>query len=781
MALPVIALAWLFGMASVGVWGGPAWVAGATLFALAPLGWRLAGRYGAWVMAAAAVAALVGGWLYEATIERDLPPLAAVVGQSVILEGVVASEPDPGLTTVGYRINVERVTSGGETRPTDGDVLVRLNQYARYLPGDRLRVAGDLEAPPERLDDGFRYREYLLRKGVVGTMLFPRVERAGPPTASVKRWSTALRLRLERSLQRSLPEPEASLAAGVAFGRDDSLSPQVANDFRRSGLAHLTAVSGSNVALVAALAFLLFVPLVGRYWATLPAGLLIVAYLAAAGFSPSVVRSAIMALVLLGGLWLGRPRSGLDGLGAAAIAMTAFTPGVASDVGFQLSLAATAGLMVFEPWIRFATGRALNAVRLDSVVPPFAVQAFALTTSATIATLPIVAHTFGRVSVIGVAANVVASPLFALAFVLSGVAAFAGVVHPSLGWVAGLFAFYPLWGLVRVAELSAAVPGAAVNTPGVGSGAAMAWGAAYVAGGWLAYRRFAPVLRRPRPVARARLVRRGALSLAGGGCAAVVLGISFLPLDGPGRLEVEMLDIGQGDAILIRTPGGRNVLVDGGPSGIGLARQLGAALPHWDKRLDLVILTHPQDDHIGGLPGALARFDVGTVLTAGDANDTANYRAFRERAGAARTLVAGETFSVGDVHFEVLWPARDYEGTALNNRSLVLRMTYGATTFLLTGDIEAPVQRTLMAEQGAALRADVLKAPHHGSKTSTPEFFAAVKPSLALISAGAGNRFGHPAAETLDSLQASHVFRTDQDGRVIIRSDGRRITWEARR
>ena len=782
MELPIIALAWLFGFASVDVWGSSPWLAGASVLALAPIGGRVTGRHGAVLVGVAAVTALVGGWWFERSLDQPDLRLTAHLGQTVTLEGVIDSEPDPGLTTVSYRLRVEHLTAGGASQPIDGAIIVRLNQYARYLPGDRLRVTGELEAPPEVLYEDFRYRDFLLSKGVTATMLFPRVEANGPPAQSLARWSTSLRLRLERSLQRSLPEPEASLAAGVAFGRDDGLSRELAEDFRRSGLAHLTAVSGSNVSLVAALAFLLFVPLVGRFWATVPAALLIFGYLGAAGFSASVVRASIMALIFLAGLRAGRPQSGLAGLALAAILMTAWEPLAATDVGFQLSLAATAGLMVLAPWVRFGVLWALARLRLETLVQDVVVSAFAFTTSATVATLPIVAYTFGRVSLIGLAANLVAEPIFAVAFALSGFTAFGGLLHDDLGWALGLLAYYPLRALVRLAEVSSSVPGAAAGTPGLDGSWLMAWAGGYLTVGWLSYRRFAPRIATVRPRRAVKLARRGVLTLAAGGSFAVVLTGTFLPMEGPGRLEMHVLDVGQGDAILLRTPGGRNILIDGGPSGVGLARELGRALPHWNRQLDLVVLTHPQEDHVAGLPAALDRYRVGAVLTSGAVNDTVAYREFSGRSAGARVVRGGDQFRLGDVRFEVLWPLRDNTGAAsLNNRSLVLRVTYGATTFLLTGDIEAAAQAALFSTDSAALRADVLKVPHHGSKSSAPDFFAAVAPSLAVIPVGEGNRFGHPADETLEALAGVRLLRTDTDGRVTIRSDGRKITWETRR
>jgi competence protein ComEC len=231
--------------------------------------------------------------------------------------------------------------------------------------------------------------------------------------------------------------------------------------------------------------------------------------------------------------------------------------------------------------------------------------------------------------------------------------------------------------------------------------------------------------------------------------------------------------VGQGDAILITTPAGERLLVDGGPSGIELARELGETMPHWARDIDAVFLTHPQQDHLGGLPGLFERFDVEHVYESGAANTTEAYAAYQERAPGRVTLVAGESLSFDGVRIDVLWPPAGYASSSLNNHSLVLRLTYGETTILLTGDIEGSPQRELLATTDVAT--DVLKVPHHGSATSDPGFLASAAGEIAIISAGEGNPFGHPRDEVLEALAGVPVLRTDLHGRVTVRSDGERV------
>ena len=543
-----------------------------------------------------------GGWRFEAWADAPLPDLAHSVGGVIVIEGHVDSEPDPGLTTTRYYVSAETVAKDGESRRTEGRVLVTLGQVRALELGAPVRVSGSLDEPAEL--EAFDYRAFLARRGVVGTMLFPQVV----VTGDAPRWKLAataagVRQDLERALARSLPEPEASLAAGIVMGRDANMPPDLTDAFRETGLAHFVAVSGSNIALVTAIAFLLFTPIVGRNWATVPAGASLAAYVLVAGGSDTVVRAGIMAAILLLGYWLGRPQSSLAALGAAALAMTAVQPGVAAEVGFQLSVAATAGLIVFAPWIRYGLVWAISHARLASFVPSALVDVASLSLAAWVATLPLIWVTFGRISLVGPLLNIPTVPLFAVAFWLSGAAAAAGAVWEPAGWAIGLTAYYPLAFIIWMAEAGASVPHAAIDVPGHGADAALT---AYVLLGaiaWPAYRYLVPEAppARPSPAAAAGL-RRAVLAAASCAVLAAIFAVSIAPLRGPGSLEVTVLDVGQGDAILITTPGGEHVVVDGGPSGIALARELGTVLPHCERTVAAVVLTHPQADHVGGLP-----------------------------------------------------------------------------------------------------------------------------------------------------------------------------------
>ncbi|MFH1170888.1 MAG: ComEC/Rec2 family competence protein [Candidatus Vogelbacteria bacterium] len=250
-----------------------------------------------------------------------------------------------------------------------------------------------------------------------------------------------------------------------------------------------------------------------------------------------------------------------------------------------------------------------------------------------------------------------------------------------------------------------------------------------------------------------------------------------------GILTVAFLDIGQGDAIYIEAPNGNQILVDGG-SGRQIFRALGEVMPFYDRSLDVVIATHPDADHIGGLPFVLDRFVVGAVLEPGVSSDTNVSQEFKKRVNDGTPLhqLARRGMRLRldrDVALEILFPDQDTIGWETNTASIVARLVYGGNSFLLTGDSPIKIEKYLIALDGTGLQTDVLKAGHHGSRTSSaPEYLAVVHPRYAVISAGLNNRYGHPHQEVLDLFNklGATILRTDEEGTIIFQSDGVTLT-----
>jgi len=389
-------------------------------------------------------------------------------------------------------------------------------------------------------------------------------------------------------------------------------------------------------------------------------------------------------------------------------------------------------------------------------------------------------------------------PAFPLMLLLSGLDAAAGAVWGPLGDVAAWAAWPFLAYLVAVASRLADLPLAALEVPSFGMGHAVVLYAAIGLVAWwmLPARPGQALLVRvfsltSTPARRAAVPLRlvptpwlaGGLALAGG----LLWWAALTPSSD--HLTVTVMDVGQGDAILIEDPAGHRILVDGGPSGRAISEALGRETPFWDKGLDLVVLTHPEEDHLNGLVTVLERYDVKRILASPVESDSAAYDAWRqavEREGASYYEAApGEWFDLGDgARLEVLGPPTEpVEGgdDRLNNNSVVLRLTWGGVSFLLPGDLEKAGEEALL-DEGEDLRSTVLKVAHHGSAYATGDpLLAAVHPAVAVISVGENNWYGQPSPQVLERLEDSLVYRTDLNGRIKLSTDGERLWVETDR
>ncbi|MCI0438271.1 MAG: ComEC/Rec2 family competence protein, partial [Chloroflexi bacterium] len=477
--------------------------------------------------------------------------------------------------------------------------------------------------------------------------------------------------------------------------------------------------------------------------------------------------------------------------GLAAALMVAVSPDVLWSVSFQLSFAAMAGIALFaEPLdrlIQSLAARHLAPLRFISSMT-------AMTIAATFATLPLVAFYFLQVSLVGLLTTLLALPALPFALVAQAAAGLAGLVFAplasALGWLAWALTAYVTGVVSAVAEL----PSAAVET---GRLAPLLL--------WLYYALLIlPFLSRPlrRALQRwtASMPRPGPVANLGIPMLALVPAVSIAALvwtaalSGPdSRLHVVFADVGQGDGIFISTPGGHQILVDGGPDPQKFVSFLGGRMPFRDRNIELMVLTHAHSDHVTGLLETLNRYDVERVLERQVDYDGPPYLAWRKALESAGAQViqaqVGQTIAFGDgVFIQVVSPPeRLLRGTAsdVDNASVVLRLIYGEVSFLLTGDLFAEGERALVA-QNAPIDADVLKVGHHGSSSSsTAAFLKRVSPSIAVVSVGEDNSFGHPHPEAIAALQAyvppELLFITADRGAVEFITDGKRIEVKAER
>lgn len=721
---------------------------------------------------------------------------------AIELSGTIADYPRQSAAASTFTLRAESVRRDAESAETPVSGLVRVTAAptseiaeTRAPPlfryGDRLVLSGRLRPPPE-LDD-FDFPAYLERRGIRSTMSFPAVRPVSADGGNpFVRALHAARREMADALAKAVPEPHAAFGQAILLGIRDGLPDSLTEDFRRSGTSHLLAISGLHVGVLMALTVSAGAALFGRRRLYLLAPFAAVwGYALLSGASPSAVRAAVMGTAYLLAAAVGRPRSVVPALALAAALMALENPRVLSEVSFQLSFAAMMGIAVYREWLsdpilaRLNAGPEVGGVRAETLRS--AVGAAGITIAATFATAPLVGFHFGQVSAMGLPATLLALPAVPLALMAHGAAALIGVVSETAsapaGWLAWALSAY----IAEVAALLARVPFASANAGEIGAASIrLYYGAlavAVIAAHLGAGRRFLRSVRLPNPRSLASASpdwRAVAVVLI----AAALIWTAALGWRGGDSMTVVFADVGQGDMAAITTPSGRVIVVDGGPDPARAAQALGEALPFWARTVDLLILTHPHDDHLAGANEILRRYRVSNILSREQDYDSAGAAVWRNLVAQEGANVVdarrGASFSFADgVRVEVLSPPDALlRGTAsdVDNASVVVRVVYGERRFLLTGDLFAEGERALV-ESGQILRCDVLKIAHHGSATSSsPAMLEAVAPSAAVISAGADNPFGHPSPEVLNRLKehapSSRVFITAERGSVTFETDG---------
>lgn len=676
----------------------------------------------------------------------------AAEGAVVTLTGSVVTDPRvvPGrfADLVAVRVDVRDVTGRGERFLLSAPALVLGGpEWASVELGSEVRTTGRLAAA----DD----------PDLAALLLGARAPEVVAPPGPAWRAATHLRTSIRTAVDHRPPE-QAALVPALVDGDDAGLDPALVADFATTGLTHLTAVSGTNLTLVVGFLLVLarWAGVRGR-WLMVVGAFGVVGFVLLARTEPSVLRAAAMGTVGLLAFGLdGRDRA-LRALGLAVLVLVVLQPHLAAAPGFALSVLATAGIVLLGPGMRDALAGWLPRVLAEAVAVPLAAQ---------LACTPVVAAISGQVSLVAVGANLLVGPVVGPATVLGLVAGLVGLPGGAATTVSrgpGTLAAWCVGWIVLVARRGADLP-----LP------ALTWGTGAVALAVLTMLTVLVALLAP------WVLRSRVLAVLLVVVLVVVVG-ARVPLPGgswppPGWVAVAC-DVGQGDALVLRSGPGSAVVVDAGPEPEVVDRcldRLGVT------QVPLVVLTHFHADHVDGLPGVLEDRAVGRVVATrvlDPPSGVAQVTDALEDAGdtAAAAAPAG-TVRVGDVVLQVLWPGPGPvtdgagDGSSANDASVVLLAEVGGVRLLLTGDVEPAGQARIAAELGGAdLGVDVLKVPHHGSSYQDLDWLTGLAAGAALVSAGADNGYGHPAPDVLAALRTAgaEVYRTDEDGDLAVVAD----------
>lgn len=712
----------------------------------------------------AALAIGLGLWRGAADLASPVEPWTAAPGQSVRLIATVDAPVETRGATSTVIARIDAVDSPPDLAPPRGRLHIVLPALPAVELGDVIEVEGRVHPTDPAQPQGRR----LLAREVVATAAFPRVRPVGRADAdSVPRLVQRLRGAIEATAGRILPEPHASLLVGLMIGSASGMPEQFRSALVASGLTHVVVASGYNVTLVAA-ALRWGIRLGPPVGPMAPLAGVLAFTLLTGGTAPSV-RAALMAGVALLAGATGRGHDALIALALASSAMILHDPLLIVDLSFQLSALATLGLIALSPRIAAFTPR----------IPRLLGEPLAATIAAELATAPLLAVTFAQLSLLAPVTNVLVAPLIPIATIGGALGIALAALLPPLGGIIGAALFLPTAPIVAIAEAAAAVPGALITVGAIPAIALVGYALGLLVWAALPTPEGQHIIGALR--AQAWTLLPAAL-LATVGTIVLTAGSSLAAAPPP--LSVTVLDVGDGDAVLVRTPAGHVILIDGGPNPSAVLSALGRRLGPMERTLTLAVLTGADQPRLAGAVAAAERYAVGLAVTPPERSPSA----LAERYAAAvrgRSIAAEEPLVIDlrpGVQIEVMptIPVEVSQGNPPLQRTLAVRVRYGEVRVLVAPSLTPDAARALLSG-GASLMADALVVPRRGDARGLDEAtLAAIDPAVAIISVGSRNR-SNPAPALLSLLEGTPTLRTDRHGAIDLRTDGARLWIEAER
>jgi competence protein ComEC len=691
----------------------------------------------------------------------------------ILVTGTLAEPPDQRDTYSNLTLNVEAVDSGSGDMPASGMLLVRTSALADYEYGQRVRVRGLLKTPPE--NEEFSYRDYLERQGVHSTMSTYEVTKLpGNGGNLFFRFVYKLKEKLLTNTYRLYQDPEASLLAGILLGVDTGLTKELQNAFKNTGTAHIIAISGFNIAIIAGIFFAIFKNFFGERLGAVVAIVGIFFYTLLVGADAAVLRAALMGTLSLASRQLGRRNNGMNSLGVAVMFMLILNPLTLWDVGFQLSAAATLGLILYaEPFSNFTINLFTKLSKQDaSAFARIFNESVILTFAAQLTTIPIMAYHFKRISLISFIANPFILSVQPAVMVLGGLAVIMSLFIFPLGqliaWFAWPFAAYT----IRIVELFDRVPHGSIYL-----GDSSIW---LVAGFYVVLLgvtfNWDELKKRIQALSGSlRAVALTATLMFLFACTIMIWRASATT--GDGQLHITFLDAGSADAILIQSPEGRNVLINGGESTSKLSDELGRRLPYFSRKLDWLVIASTQEEQLAALPRVVERYPPENVLWSG--NVQASFSAqtldkyFAEQMIPVTKAEMGQKLELDSQAF--------IEIKAVGPRGSVLLIEYKNFRALLPIGLSEGTLEEL--EYGNAIdKVDVLLLADSGyAPSNPPDLIENVNPQLTILDVAAGDPDGLPSEEVLKSLDGYSLLRTDRSGWIQVITNGESMRVETER
>lgn len=670
---------------------------------------------------------------------------------------------------ISLKVEVSQIEREDYNIKTQGLILV--NTYLGDCPyeyGDVLKIKGRLEKPIGQKNFGeFDYELYLAREKVftyINIWQEKDIQKIGENDSNfLVSFSLSARDKIKEITKQTLPQPYSYLLIGMLLGEKSFIPPHLKEVFAEAGIMHILAVSGLHVGIIAmALLALLSMLNLPKKLKLLTLILILIMYASITGFRPSVLRATIMFILLIGGKLINRSRNLNISLFFAGLLILLLNPLILYDAGFLLSFIVTFFIINLSPILQ----------GLFSKIVVWIKNPLAVSTAAWIGIFPLSAYFFTKVSIISIVSNILIIPLTVVAVILGFVTFFIGMASISLAGIVANINYLVLSLITLIAKSFSSLPFAFVY---VAQPSILVIILYYLMVFFIIELFYIKILSQ-------KIKKKVALIVLS--ITLLIISVQiFYPTD---NLKVNFINVGEGDCILIEAPNKINILIDGGGTPQG-DFDVGSKIvvPYLRRKgineIHLLILTHPHLDHLEGLLPVLKEFKVGMVLDSGLLCDISAYKEFisliQKKSIPYHKAKAGDNFVFSNnLEIFLLNPLYDsdfYDESDFNNASIVVKLFYKNADFLFTGDIEVTAEKKLLVWQNI-LQSDILKVGHHGSITSTNlEFLDKVDPRIAIITVGK-NHFGHPSQKIIERLEDGNIqiYRTDEDGTIIIRTNG---------
>lgn len=760
---------------------------------------------------------LIFGIIYISFLEKDYNKTYNEVSGEKTVEAIVVSEPENKDYKYTYTIMIEKIISNAEKNNNVLNTVkgkkfildVKLKNQ-KYIPkfGDRIIINGIVEVPnSSRNYKGFDYRKYLKTKKIYGTVEGEKLYKVHENAVNIiNRFVNYVQNNIKVTLNKILNYDEASLCIGILIGDRTNISEQIEDDFKESNLTHMLAVSGSHIAYIIN-GFAILLSKTNKKFSKIITIVFLIFFIILTGFTASVLRASFMGiLVLLAGIFYKKSDT-LNNLGISSFIILLINPYTIFDIGFILSFAGTLGIILFADVIynyiyKMKIKNIISKIRnknnvilkiTENKVFKYIINCFSITLSANILIIPIMAYSFSSFSFTFWISNILAGPVMEIVTIYGFVVCFISVICFPFAKFIGIGLNFLLYILIKIAEITSIIPGASmyIKTPYLFSCVI------YYLVIWFIFIKFnyqsCYIEKVKNKLASCnKIVTKNTIKIF----IIILILITFFQncifkTIVCSSLKIYFIDVGQGDSTLIQTPFGKSILIDGGGSefgefDVGENVLLPYLLDRRITRINYMIISHFDSDHVKGLITVLKNLRVDNVIISKQGEISNNFREFQKiiQDKKIKLIIAkkGDYLKIDNLtHIHILFPEENLiNDNILNNNSMVFKFVSNDFSMLFTGDIEKIAEERMIEiyQNTNMLNSDVLKAAHHGSKTSSiNSFLELVKPSIALIGVGKDNNFGHPNIEVLNVLReyTNNILRTDELGEIIIECNGKKI------